>query len=164
MLVCCFIEIHSSCFFLWGEDDQCLSFSPSLFFFFFVSLFFVFSSGGVSLFGNKKSRKEVLLTKEGEKKIVLQNILLEVKGRSLPVSSYTHLPRHQEIALVFSMVHSFCTQTHHKNSISPFHSISRWRISILMMSFFHPRKEDQKPKITQTLEKQILHVNSTALA
>jgi hypothetical protein len=110
MLVCCFIEIHSSCFFLRGEDDQCLSFSPSLFFFFFFSLFFVFSSGGVSLFGNKKSRREILLTREGGKKIVLQNILLEAKGRSQPVSSYTHLPRHQEIALVFSMVHSFCTQ------------------------------------------------------
>jgi hypothetical protein len=44
------------------------------------------------------------------------------------------------------------------------HSISCWGISILMLSFFHPRKEDQKPKISQTLEKQRLHVNSTALA
>jgi hypothetical protein len=85
---------------------------------------------------------------------VLQNILLEAKGRSQPVSSYTHLPRRQEIALVFSMVHSFCTQTNPSQKFHfpiPFHFISCWRISILMLSFFHPRKEDQKPKISQTL-------------
>jgi hypothetical protein len=75
----------------------------------------------------QKKQKGNSIDKRGKKKIVLQNILLEAKGRSQPVSSYTHLPRHQEIALGFSMVHSFCTQTNPSQKFHfpiPFHFIS----------------------------------------
>ncbi len=120
--------------------------------------------GSVCL-ATKKAERKFYWQERGEKKLCFRISSLKQKAEEVWqfLLTHTYLDT-KKLHWFFSMVHSFCTQTHHKNSISPFHSISCWRISILMLSFFHPRKEDQKPKISQTLEKQILHVNSTALA
>jgi hypothetical protein len=65
------------------------------------------------LFGNKKSKKEILLTRDGEKNKLCFRISTLKQKAEVCQFLLTHLTRHQEIALVFSMVHSFCTQKFH---------------------------------------------------
>jgi hypothetical protein len=130
-----------------------LFFSLLLFLLLLLPVFCFFFWWGQFVWQQKKQKGNSIDKRGEKKKIVLQNILLEAKGRSQPVSSYTHLPRHQEIALVFSMVHSFCTQT---NPSQKFHFPIPFQFMLKNLNFdavfLPPKKGGSKAKnFTNTL-------------